>query len=176
MDFIFLTGIAGGITLVVGAMLPAKKVKNPITSPKNLAFGIGGLLMLIFSVLDFYFNSAPFFFVILQILVNISTILMFANTDDRLDAKILTTAGAGCVFWSIFLFQDFSTIFFILGLLGIGLGYAFDTGSFRRNFSLFLGSVLIAIFSFIGESWIFFWLNLFFAVFSGFHSVKLWRA
>ncbi|MBI4234908.1 hypothetical protein HY604_01255 [Candidatus Peregrinibacteria bacterium] len=60
----------------------------------------------------------------------------------------------------------------IFGLCGIGLGYAFQMGTIRRNLALTLGSALIALFSYFEKSWIFFYLNVFFAIFSLYYTLK----
>lgn len=172
MDYIFYTGIAGCIVLVLGAAAPAKPVAHPTQSTKNWLFAIGGFMMMVYSYLN-YVNGGPIFFLILQILVNISSVLMMLNTDDKIDTAVLSLCGLGLIIWSLTLFEGYNTIFFILGLCGIGIGYALDTGTVKRNIMLTAGSVLIALFSYIEASWIFFWLNVFFALFSGYYVVKL---
>ena len=176
MDLIFLLGILGGLTLVAGAAWPVHAVDHPIKSTKNWLFAAGGLIMLLFSLLDYHFNGAPIFFVFLQILVNVSSVLMMANSDDRIDTAVIALAGGGLTVWSLSLFEDYSTIVFILGLVGIGIGYALENGTLKRNLTLVIGSILIAVFSYLGESWIFFWLNVFFAGFSSYWVIRLLRA
>ena len=129
--------------------------------------------MLIFASLDYYFNQAPFFFILLQLLVNIASVLMMTNAGDKPSTVILSISGAALIAWSFFIFEDISTIIFILGLFGIGLGYALETGTVRRNAALIIGSVLVAYFSYLGASWIFFWLNVFFAIFSTWNVYRL---
>ena len=172
---IFGLGVLGGIILVAGAAWPAHAIENPLKSPKNWLLALGGLMMLIFSSLDFYFNQAPFFFILLQLLVSVASVLMMAKAGDKWSTIILTLSAALLVAWSLLIFEDQSTIFFILGLLGIGIGYALEGGTVRRNIALMIGSVLIAYFSYLGQSWIFFWLNAFFALFSAWYVYKLSR-
>ncbi|MBT7703261.1 hypothetical protein HN748_03435, partial [Candidatus Peregrinibacteria bacterium] len=62
---------------------------------------------------------------------------------------------------------------FIFGLLGIALGYALGPATKRGNIALTTGSLLIAVFSYLVADWIFFWLNTFFAIFSGYYAIKL---
>jgi len=174
MDTIFLTGLAGSLILVTGAGWPVHRVSHPIRSTKNWLFAIGGLLMLLYAILG-YLVGEPIFFVFLEILIVIASILMMLDTSDKVDIPIIAITGIGLIIWSLTLFESYNTVFFTLGLTGIGLGYVFDTGTFRRNFTLMLGSALIALFSYIEASWIFFWLNLFFAIFSGYYAVKLAR-
>ncbi|MCI0472463.1 MAG: hypothetical protein L0Y76_02650, partial [Ignavibacteria bacterium] len=94
------------------------------------------------------------------------------NTDDRIDTVVISVSGLVFIIWSLYLFEGYNTIFFIIGLSGIGLGYTFDMGTIRRPLALTLGSALIAIFSYIEASWIFFWLNVFFALFSSYYLLK----
>ncbi len=172
MDITFLIGVIGALVLVAGAAYPAKKVKHPTHSAKNWLFAVGGLIMLIYSILN-YLAGGAIFFIFIQILVNISSILMMSNTSDKVDSVIISIAGVSLIAWSLTLFEGYNTVFFILGLVGIALGYALETGTFRRNFALTIGAILIAIFSYIEASWIFFWLNIFFALFSGYYTFKL---
>lgn len=169
MNFAFFTGLIGSLILVTGAGWPDKKgITHPAKSAKNWLFAIGGLIMLFYAVLG-YQEGGPIFFVILEILVAIATLLMMLNTPDKIDTPIITISGLALIIWSLFLFEGYNTVFFILGLCGIGLGYAFDMGTVRRNLALTAGSALIALFSYIEASWIFFWLNVFFAFFSAYY-------
>lgn len=171
-DISFLTGLIGSLVLVTGAAWPTNEsTKHPAKSTKNWLFAIGGLIMLIYAILG-YRTGGPIFFVILEILVMVASILMMLNTDDRIDTPIISITGLGLIVWSLYLFEGYNTIFFIVGLCGIGLGYAFKMGTIRRDLALTLGSVLIALFSYLEASWIFFWLNVFFAIFSGYYLLK----
>ena len=172
MTPIFLTGLTGALILVSGAAYPIKKVTHPIKSTKNWLFAIGGIIMLIYSVLN-YLAGGAIFFVFLQILINIASILMMLNTGDKINIPIIISIGIGLIIWSLKIFESYNTVFFILGLIGIALGYALKTGTFKRNLSLTIGGILIATFSYIEASWIFFWLNIFFAIFSGYYTIKL---
>lgn len=172
MDYNFYIGIVGSLILVTGAAWPIEKVKHPIYSKKNWLFLIGGLFMLVFSIIG-YLQGGPIFFIFLQILVAVSSILMMANAPDKVDIPIITISGLGLIIWSLYLFESYNTIFFIIGLTGIGLGYTLQMGTVRRNLALTLGSILIAVFSYIEMNWIFFWLNTFFAAFSAYYVFKL---
>ncbi|PIZ75686.1 hypothetical protein COY05_03480 [Candidatus Peregrinibacteria bacterium CG_4_10_14_0_2_um_filter_38_24] len=172
MDYIFSTGIIGSLILVTGAAWPeSKDVKHPMKSLKNWLFAIGGFAILLYAIFG-YMQGGPIFFMILEILVAVSSILMMLNTPDKVDVPILTISSLGLIVWSLFLFEGYSTIIFILGLCGIGLGYTLQGGTLRRSVALTLGSILIAVFSYIGASWIFFWLNVFFAIFSAYYVYK----
>ena len=172
MDYIFLTGIVGSVILVTGAAWPEiKDVKHPRESLKNWFFAIGGWIMLLYAIFG-YLQGGPIFFVILEILVAISSILMMLNTSDKVDAVLLGVSSLMLIIWSLFLFEGYNTVFFIIGLSGIGFGYAFQMGTLRRSVALTLGSLLIALFSYMEASWVFFWVNLFFGVFSAYYVYK----
>jgi hypothetical protein len=171
MDINFLTGLVGSFILVMGAAWPETKKKHPVQSTKNWLFAIGGLVMLIYAILG-YQAGGSVFFVFLEALVAVATVLMMLKVDDRIDTPIIGLSGLGLIIWSLYLFEGYNTVFFILGLCGIGLGYAFDMDTQRRNLALTLGSILIALFSYLEASWIFFWLNTFFAIFSSFYLLK----
>ncbi len=172
MDYIFLTGLLGSLVLVTGAAW-AEPLKNthPMKSVKNWLFGVGAVIMLLYSVLG-YLNGGPIFFALLESLVVIASVLMMMNIDDRISAAIIGISGALFIVWSLSLFSGYNTVVFILGLTSIGLGYAFKMGTHRRNLALTLGSLIIATFSFLESSWVFFWLNVFFAIFLRYYFVK----
>ncbi len=169
----FLIGLLGSLILVAGAAYPDKKFqKHPYHSPKNWLLAIGGLFMLLYSIMN-YLNGGPVFFVYLQVLVNTASVFMMLNVPDSIDTPIIGILGIILIVMSLSRFEGLSTIFFIIGLTGIGLGYAMDSGTFKRNLALTIGSALIALFSYLGAAWIFFWLNIFFAIFSGYYTVRL---
>ena len=174
MHPIFLTGLVGSLILITGAAWPettATAKKHPTKSIKNWLFAIGGFTMLAYALLG-YQQGGPIFFVFLQALVGVSSILMMLDVRDSIDIPILSVSSLALIAWSFYLFEGYNTIFFILGLSGISFGYAFGMGTLRRGLSLTLGSILIAIFSYIEASWVFFWLNVFFAIFAGFYVIK----
>lgn len=172
MHFSFFTGIIGSITLLIGAGWPeSSKIVNPLKSVKNWLFAIGGFVMLLYAILG-YLQGGSIFFVILEILIVVASILMMLDTDDKIDIPIISAIGICLIIWSLYLFDGYSTIIFILGLCGVGLGYTFQMASLRRSVALTMGSILITIFSYIEMNWIFFWLNLFFAIFSSYYVFK----
>ncbi len=166
MDLAFVVGLIGSLVLVTGAALPERA---GVQTWKNWLLAAGGVLMLIYSSLN-YANGGPIFFVFLQILVNIASVFMMFNVRDDIDTPIMCLAGLALIIWSLTLFEGYSTVFFILGLTGIAMGYVMQTGTFRRSIALTLGSALIALFSYLSASWIFFWLNVFFAIFSAYNA------
>ena len=171
MDYIFATGIIGSLVLVTGAAWPTGKVKHPAHSVKNWLFGVGGLIMLLYSIFG-YMTGGPIFFIFLQTLIIIASIMMMLNVPDKIDVPVIVIIGLGLIAWSIYLFEGYNTVFFIFGLSGIALGYTLEMGTIRRSLALTLGSILIAVFSYIEASWIFFWLNAFFAIFSAYYVYK----
>ena len=173
IDYIFIIGLIGSLILVTGAAWPeGKDLVHPMKSRKNWLLAIGAAFMFVYALLG-YLNNGPIFFLFLQGFVIIASIMMMLNTSDKVDLVVMTLGGVGFVAWSLALFEGYTTIIFILGLVGIGLGYALQMGTVKRSASLMIGSILIAVFSYIEASWIFFWLNVFFAIFSGYYVVKL---
>jgi hypothetical protein len=166
-----LLGLFGSLVLVTGAAWPDRKVSSPLQSTKNWLFALGGLIMFLYSLLN-YLNGGPIFFVFLEAFVVVASIFMMLDTPDTIDTPIIVLTGLGFIVWSLSLFEGYSTIFFVIGLSGVGLGYAFTMGSLRREVALFLGSALIALFSYVEASWIFFWLNVFFAGFSFYYCYR----
>lgn len=172
MNYAFFTGLIGSLILVCGAAWPeSKKNIHPIKSIKNWLFAIGSIAMLLYSIF-IYMNGDTVFFVILEIMVVIASVLMMLNTKDKIDIPVIGTSCLALIIWSISIFEPYNTILLILGLTGIALGYALDAGTLRRSLALTVGSILIALFSYFEASWIFFWLNLFFAIFSGYYALK----
>lgn len=172
-DYIFGIGLVGSLILVTGAAWPeGKDLVHAMKSKKNWLLAIGSLFMFIYALLG-YLTGEPILFLFLQGFVIIASILMMLNTSDKIDIIVMSLGGIGFVAWSLALFEGYTTIIFILGLVGIGLGYALQMGSLKRNMALMLGSALIALFSYIEASWIFFWLNVFFAIFSGYYVLKI---
>lgn len=172
-DYIFLTGLVGSLVLVTGSAWPeGKDFKHPIKSTKNWLFTIGTLVMFIYALFG-YLNDGPVFFLFLQGFIIIASILMMLNTSDKTDIAVMSVGGVGFVIWSLVLFESYTTLIFILGLVILGLGYALQMGTIKRSASLMMGSILIAFFSYMEASWIFFWLNVFFALFSGYYVIRL---
>ena len=168
-------GLLWSLVLVTGAAWPIEKTKNPIRSIKNRLFAVGWLIMLLYAIMG-YLAWWSVFFVFLEILIVIASTLMMLNTNDRFDTGVLSFSGIVLIILSLYLFAWYSTIIFILGLAWLGLWYAFGMNTLRRNLALTIGSVLVALFSYLGANWIFFWLNIFFAVFSLYYTIKLLRS
>jgi len=172
INYILPVGIIGSLILVAGAAWPEGEKKLPAQSVKNWLFAIGALVMLLYAILG-YMAGGSVFYVFLEALVIIASVLMMFKIDDRIDTAVISVCGTGFIIWSLTLFEGYGTLIFITGLAGVGLGYAFDMGTLRRYAALTIGSALIALFSYFEASWIFFWLNVFFAVFSGYYMLGL---
>lgn len=172
MDYILLTGIWGGLVTVCGAAYPEEKVSRSLYSVKNWLLAIGALILTGYACLNYFFGSGSFFFVLLEMLVIVASVMMMAELPDTTDTIVLSIAGAGFIVWSLLLYEGLQTIYFIAGLTGIALGYAFKMGSVRRSLALTLGSGLIAYFSYLGNSPVFLWLNVFFCLFSLYYLIK----
>ena len=168
ITFTFLTGLLGSLILVTGAALPDRKTFHPARSFKNWCFAIGGMVMFLYALLN-YIAGGSVFFLFLQVLVNLSSVFMMLDIDDRIDTPIMATAALGLIIWSFWIRMEVQTLFFILGLCGIAIGYCSNGGTLRREIALMIGSALIALFSYITHTWIFFWLNVFFALFSTYY-------
>lgn len=168
----FLIGLFGSLLLVTGAAWPDKKVKHPAKSTKNWLFAVGAAFMLIYASLN-YLAGGEIFYIFLQVFANFSSILMLSNVRENIATPLVVGAGVLMLILSLTLLEDLNTVFFILGLTGIAYGYVMPAATFRRNIHLTLGSALIAVFSYITGTWIFFWLNTFFAIFSGYYAWKV---
>ncbi len=174
MNYIFLTGLTGALTLVLGAAWPEGKGR-PIYSTKDWLFALGALLMLGYALLNYFFATGSIFFILLELMVIVASVLMMIDVSDRIDALVLSLSGLAFIAWSVLLYEGVNTIYFIVGLTGVSLGYAFKMGSVRRFLALTVGSVLIALFSYFAKDMIFLALNAFFALFSAYYLVKILR-
>lgn len=174
MNTTFLLGLVGSLILVMGSALPDKPVKRSYQSLKNWCFGLGAVVMATYSTLN-WMAGGPVFFIFLQALVILSSVFMMLDVDDRVDTPIIVAAAAALVGWSLYLSQGYETVIFILGLVGIALGYELKGGTVRREIALIAGSVMIAVFSYLSATWIFFWLNVFFALFSAKEALRIVR-
>ena len=175
MDLSSVIGIVGWIVLIIGAAWPIETTKKPTKSVKNRLFGIGWCIMLLYSIL-WYLSWLSIFFIFLQILIFIASILMMLNTDDRIDASILSVSGIILIILSLYMFQWYTTIIFIFGLAWLGLWYAFKMNTLRRNLALMIWGILVAVFSYLDANRIFFWLNIFFWLFSLYYVIKIIRS
>lgn len=176
MDLNFFIGIVWSLVLVAWAARPEpKKVVKSTKSIKDRLFLIGASIMLIFSWL-WYQNWWSIFFFILEIFVVISGTLMMLDTDDKIDTTILSISWISLIIRSLYLFEWYTTIIFIVWLIGIWLWYTFKMWSVRRELALVIWSILVALFSYLEPNRIFFRLNIFFALFSSYYLIKAIRS
>ncbi len=158
MDLRFIIGLLGSLLLIIGVATPTQKTKN-------ILFAAGNTCMFAYALLG-YLAGGPVFFLILQIFVAISTVSMLLKIRDAYDTPLLAITGFALVLWSLSLFEGYSTALFVVGLALLGIGFAMDTGTLKREVALMIGSVVIAVFSFLMSDWIFVGLNTLFAVLS----------
>lgn len=154
MDYRLLIGVLGSAILVAG-------VANTDQKAKNLLFAIGNAYMFLYALIG-YLSGGPIFFLILQIFIAISTLCMLLKVPDTYNTPILAIGGLALVGWSLSLFQDYTTAIFVIGLALLGIGYAMESGSLKREMALMIGSIVIAIFSFLMRDWVFVGLNVIF--------------
>ncbi len=160
----FITGLLGAIILVLGAAWPDR------SRAKNWIFAAGNFGMLSYAVLD-YLGGAAIFYVLLESLCALSSVLILARVPQKPSSILILLVGAGLLAYSIYLFEDTGTLLFIVGLTTLAVGFV--TKDFlKRNMAFVLGSGLIAAFSYLEDSMIFFWLNVFFALFSVYYLLK----
>lgn len=172
MDPRFLIGIIGSLLLVIGSALPDRSVSHPAKSRKNQFFAIGNACMFAYALLG-YLAGGPIFFVVLQIFIVLSTLLMMLGTPDRFSTPLLSIAGFGLVGWVLALFEGYGTAIFVIGLVLLGIGFALNAKAAKRAIFLSVGSAAIALFSLASRDWVFFVLNVFFTLFSGWHAARL---
>jgi hypothetical protein len=172
MNFTFLIGIVWSIALIIWAAYPDSwKNKNPTKSIKNQLFTLWSVVMLIFSIL-WYLQWWDILFILLQILILISCVLMMIDIDDKIDSIIIWISWITLIWLSIFFSNSYNTIIFILWLIWLWLGYAFKMWSLRRDIALTLWSLSVVIFSYLEWNLIFLRLNIFFCLFSLYYTIK----
>jgi len=87
--------------LVIGAAWPVpNKEIHPVRVVKNWFFLIGAVIMLLFAFLG-YLQGGSVFFVFLEVLTIIASILMMLDLDDRIDAGVLIVVGGVLAAWSL---------------------------------------------------------------------------
>ena len=156
MDYRLLIGVLGSAILVAG-------VANTDQKAKNTLFAIGNAYMFLYALVG-YLTGGPIFFFILQIFIALSTLCMLLKVPDTYDTPILAIGGLTLVGWSLSLFQDYTTAIFVVGLALLGIGFAMESGTLKREMALMIGSIVIAIFSYLMRDWVFVVLNVLFAI------------
>lgn len=164
MDLRFFIGLLGSIILVVGVATTSRR--------RNMFFAVGNACMFTYALLG-YLQGGSIFFVILQMYIALSTISMLLRVPDRYDTPVLALSGIALVAWSLSLIQGIGTAVFVVGLVLLGIGFAMETGTRKREAALMLGSTVIAVFSVLMRDWIFVVLNVLFATFSFLNIVRM---
>lgn len=167
MDLRFAIGLLGSLILVIGVATTASNIKNTL-------FAVGNACMFLYALIG-YLEGGPIFFLILQIFIAISTISMLLKVPDTYDTSLLASSGLALVVWSLSLFEGYGTAIFVVGLALLGIGFAMDVGTMKREVALMVGSAVIAIFSILMRDWIFIGLNVLFAALSLVNIVRLMR-
>ncbi|MBI2117298.1 hypothetical protein HYT95_00205 [Candidatus Peregrinibacteria bacterium] len=168
MDYRLLIGLIGSVLLVAAVALRSQKRKNNF-------FAIGNVCMFTYALLG-YFQGGPIFFLILQMFILLSTLCMLFHVPDAYNTPILAMGGIALIWWSLSIFQDYSTAIFVVGLALLGIGYAMHSGTLRREIALMIGSAIIALFSFLMRDWAFFGLNILFCGLSLVNVVRFHKA
>ena len=173
MDLRLAVGVLGGFLIVAGAAWPIVKVSHPVKSVKNWLYFVGGVLLLWYAWLG-YLAGGPVFYVFFEIFLNIVGVLMLAGLEKKKwGSWLVGLCGAVFLIWSLLLFEDYTTGVFVVGLTVVGVAYVLKGGTALRNFTLAVGALLIALFSyFVGDA-VFLWLNLLTAGFAGWHGWRL---
>jgi hypothetical protein len=172
MELAFFSGIIGSVILLIGAIWPIERTTIATRSIKNRLFAIGSFVMLLYTIFG-YLNGGPVFYIVLELMVMLAIILMFLQTNERMSTGLIGIAGILLMVRSRIFFQWPSMLLFILAFTVLALGYAYQIRTARRFFVLAIGGGLISLSSYLDASWIFFWLNTFFAIFSLFYALKL---
>ncbi len=167
MEYRLLVGLIGSALLVTGVAVRDQRRKNHL-------FSAGNACMFMYALLG-YLQGGPIFFLILQTFVALATVCMLFVIPDAYTTPILIIGGIVLVAWSVALFQDESTAIFVVGLVLLGLGFAMNAGTRRREIALMVGSAVIVLFSFLMRDWVFFSLNFLFAVMSFLNILRFWK-
>lgn len=167
-------GLIATIFLVIGALYPIEKVEKPVYSVKNWIFTVGSLIMLGYAIAG-YLAWWGIFFIYLELLIALACLLMMLDIDDRRDGSIILLLGIGLLIRGFLSSQWPNITLFTVAFIVLGLGYVFDMNSIRRYVGLTLWGALIALASYAAGGWTFFWLNLFFAIFSLYYTIILIR-
>lgn len=167
MNYINAVGLIGTLILLFGAAWPPAKKKHV----KQWLFITGNAVMLIYALANYLSSGGLFFFILLQILVNVGGWLGLTGLKQSLKNGLVGFLGFLMVVWALRIFEDKQTIFFILGLTLLAIGYTLNLGK-TKQLLLSLGAGLVAYFSYVVWEPVFFVLNTFFALFSAYYYLK----
>lgn len=173
MDITSLLGIVGAVLLVIAALYPTKIITTPATSLKNRLFALGSFMMLLYAGM-WYLAGWSNVILLTEILIVMSCIFMLTNIRVRVATWIVALFGILFLIWSLWSFGWYDNILlFILGGIVLSIGYVAPMQSYQRWIGLTLWGILLVIFSYIWSSWIFFWLNIWFALGTGYCLLRL---
>ena len=166
----FYIGVLGALLLVIGSAWTDRQVsKSAHTSLKNWLLFTGAITLFTYALLS-YQQGGLLFFTLLQGLATFAAVIMMLPIPQRFGVGAITLLALCLVVRALTLFEDYTTSFFVGGLIAISFGYVLVWRPQLRNLCFFIGGVLIAIFGYLAGDWIFFWLNVFFAAFSQVYS------
>lgn len=159
----FLTGLIASLILVLGSAWPANKIKDRF-------FLVGNFGMLAYAILG-YLSGSPIFYVFLELLCATSSVLFMLQVREKNSTRLIIALAAALLLASIYLLEGTNTIFFILGLTALAIGFT-TRSEIKRQSAFIMGCILISAFSYIENSMIFFWLNTVFGLFSAYYLLK----
>jgi len=166
MNIIVIPGIFGSIAIILGMLYQEQNTnKLPHKSVKNRLFFIGGILMTLYSFLDFFQNKV-LFFLVLQLFLLTTCVVMITNINEKKALIINIIALIIFVAWSFLAVNSIITLIFIFGLIIVGMGYTFKFSPTKRDIAFIIGSVLLTIFSVINHNPIYIAINLISAIIS----------
>lgn len=167
-----IVGIVASTFLVIGALLPDAPNVHPARSLKNQCFAIGNIGMIAYAWMRFL-EGGSVFFLFLEAMMMLSTILMLTNAHERLSQMLILPTGMLFSLAALLIDIELATLLFVIGLTVVSIGFISRGGTLRRSIFLTLGSGLVAVFSAIQHDVVFLWMNAFFALFSLYHVGKI---
>ena len=105
-------------------------------------FFVGGLIMLAYSIIG-YLSGGPIFFLILEILVAVSSLMMMLNFHEKIAVPIIAISSLSLIIWSFYLLKATTQFFYNRSFRNRPRLRVLNC-TLRRNLSLTLGSALIA--------------------------------
>lgn len=128
--------------------------------------------MIIYAVFR-YMAGGSVFFLLLEAMMLLATVLMLVQAKESISRTLILIMGFLLSATAFFIKIDPETLIFVAGLTIVSVGFTSGANTIRRNALLALGSGLVALFSAIQHDPVFLWMNVFFALFSLYHVVKM---
>lgn len=148
MSLSFIIGVVGAVCTVIGAGWPDKVPKKPRFSVKNRLFFVGNTLVFCYSVL-LAREGGTVFFLYLESVVMLGTILMMTTIPKIYNVIATSVLGLFFVFRVLLGTQDRQTLIFVVGLTGLTIGFVSPAATLQREGALTLGSIGVAIYSYV---------------------------